>query len=125
MNRWMLKLGLLWLLIVAVIALAMSLPAARAPDEPPPLPKSDRIVVQTIQYVPPTPTVASRFADFAEPTVVPLPPAKPTLTQDESPAVRAPKRQRAARRTSDGFCARYGMHKVVTRGGKSWRCRKG
>ena len=25
---------------------------------------------------------------------------------------------------NDSFCARYGLHKVITRGGRSWRCQK-
>jgi hypothetical protein len=42
------------------------------------------------------------------------------LVQDEDKPIASRHRRRAA----TDICTRHGMQKVITRGGKSWRCRK-
>jgi hypothetical protein len=135
---WSWKVALFVLL--ACIALAIGIALARVsppmPEDKSTPPKADRTVVRTIQYVPqttpPPVSVASRFADFIEPPVTPVPRAKPPEIDDEPE--RAIARERTSRHmrahvrvrhaSNDGFCARYGLRKVITRGGKSWRCRR-
>jgi len=46
---------------------------------------------------------------------VPLPQARP---------VQASEPRRTIRKASLDICQRHGMHKQITRGGKSWRCRR-
>lgn len=36
-----------------------------------------------------------------------------------------PKRRQVAEERESNVCTRHGMHKVLTHGGKSWRCRRG
>src|SRR5678809_1408522 len=117
-----------WALFVllACIALALGISMARVPEEKLPPPKADRTVVRTIQYVPqtvpPPSSVASRFADFVEPPVTPVPRAKPPEIEDEPE--RAIARERTSRHmrehvrvrhaSNDSFCARYGLRKAVS-----------
>lgn len=49
------------------------------------------------------------------PAVLPIPPDSPLRPRHE---------RRYAANGNHGICAKHGMRKVVTRGGKSWRCRK-
>lgn len=133
---WTWKLALFVLLVFAALAIGISLARVPppAPEDKSTPPKADRTVVRTIQYVPqnvppPEVTVASRFADFIEPPVTPVPRAKPPAVKDEPETAlareRKPRRVRSVRHASnDSFCSRYGLRKVITRGGKSWRCRR-
>ena len=65
--------------------------------------------IRILPNVPPEPELASVQAEPA-PEIVPLP----------------PKRVRSVRyrEVKLDICQRHGMHKQITRGGKSWRCRK-
>jgi hypothetical protein len=102
------------------------------PGHPPPAPaapKADRTVpsrivpVQTIRVLPPEPVRAA--------SVDPKPEAAlPSAVPDE-PLVEEQPRKSSRRRVTtgdrargDGFCGRYGLRKEITRGGKSWRCRR-
>lgn len=113
---WIWKIALVWAMpAVVALGFALSPPQARVerPEPPPPVVK----VVRTVQYLPPTP-VAAPPVRVAE--VVPLPRPKPAMLifapSNEAKKINMPR--------SDGFCARHGLRKVETRGGKSWRCRR-
>jgi hypothetical protein len=43
---------------------------------------------------------------------------------EKADAVSEPTDEPRSKWVNDSFCARYGLHKVVTRGGRSWRCQK-
>jgi outer membrane biosynthesis protein TonB len=110
MAGWMWRIALVWAMpAVVALGFALSPPQARVerPEPPPPVVK----VVRTVQYLPPTP-VAAPPVQIAE--VVPLPPPKPVIEEPLPPP-------RTVRRD---LCARHGLRKVETRGGKSWRCRR-
>jgi hypothetical protein len=51
-------------------------------------------------------------------TSVPLPKPRPEIITDFERPHTKPRRERR------DVCARHGMRRVVTRGGKSWRCRR-
>jgi hypothetical protein len=137
---WTWKLALFVLLVFAALAIGISLARVPPPEDKSTPPKADRTVVRTIQYVPqnvppPEVTVASRFAAFIEPPVAKDEPVTEGNSAVGGGARRVRKRAsvgesrisaRPAHRrvASDSFCARYGMRKVVTHGGKSWRCRR-
>ena len=73
-------------------------------DEPKPI-QTERVVPLSVDSAPVVPSVA---------------PAR----EDNGDTLPAARHGRHAEYTSDnpGVCARHGMHKQVTRGGKSWRC---
>jgi hypothetical protein len=76
----------------------------------PPVPETK--LVQTERIMP----------DAAEPVQTAMIP--PRQTDDEEEVVR-PRRRYASRSTARGdVCTRHGLKKVITRGGKSWRCGK-
>ena len=70
-----------------------------------------------------TPASAETFADrwprplAVESTSTVVPPVLVVQDEDKPPASRH-------RRQAGDICTRHHMHKVVTRGGKSWGCRK-
>jgi hypothetical protein len=63
-------------------------------------------------------TTPAWSADFAErwPQPVAVDPAPVPVTIEPTPI--------AAPRARPDICSRHHMHKVITSGGKSWRCRK-
>jgi len=76
--------------------------ADRWPQDVPPAPKGDRL---TMAAPPP-----------AIPATVELPAAKVRAAGIKPARAERPRRAR-------NVCTRHGMRKVVTRGGRSWRCR--
>jgi len=76
--------------------------ADRWPHEERPAPKGDRLALAA-----PPPTL---------PAAVELPAAKVRAADISRPRAERPRRAR-------NVCTRHGMRKVVTRGGRSWRCR--
>jgi hypothetical protein len=69
---------------------------------------SEPVPVQTERIVPPT-------------KIPPVVLVEEERTEDSPRRSRSRKQRHAAVRD---VCTRHGMHKVVTRGGKSWRCKK-
>jgi hypothetical protein len=99
-----------------------------------PMKKQDRAVIRAVPIVraEPTPVKTERIALETPPpapaTVVPPPVIMPPVIpqEDDPPPVRT-RRQRiasAAPTRGGDVCTRHHMRKVVTRGGKSWRCRR-
>jgi hypothetical protein len=60
------------------------------------------------------------FRDSVETYSVPLPKPRPEIITIFERSEAKPRR---TKRGGD-VCARHNMHRVVTRGGKSWRCRR-
>ena len=78
--------------------------AERWPDDPPAAPKADRLrLAVAAEDFPAEIVAAARVEPVA--TIAHLP-APPTTRKRD-------------------ICRRHGLHKVATRGGKSWRCRRG
>jgi hypothetical protein len=112
--------------VAAALALLVVLAIPRAPAETPihdkdaarlertRADKSDRLRV--ITAVPDPMPVLSPVA-----SAVPLPPSLPSAPLSIRPPPAAPAQEADAR--SD-ICTRHGLHKVITQGGRSWRCRK-
>jgi hypothetical protein len=75
----------------------------------PPLKKADRLQVTSTE-----PKVTERVPPAPD-ALVSVPPV--ILVQDEEPALRH-------RRAERNVCSRHGMRKVVTHGGRSWRCKR-
>jgi hypothetical protein len=73
-------------------------------------PKQDREPIRQIPITAPAPPVQRVVAE--------VPAKAPPVVQEEE--------ERPRRRSAEGgdICTRHGMHKVITRGGKSWRCRR-
>jgi hypothetical protein len=91
-------------------------PHAAIPDaitdrwpEPEPLRKTDRLAL---------PPVPAGGPAMVVPAVAP--PLLPAPHDDPKPA----RTERRHRHASGDVCTRHGMRKVVTRGGRSWRCRR-
>jgi hypothetical protein len=78
--------------------------------------KSDRLRVVTAM---PDPTPMLVLPPVA--SAVPLPSPPPSAPPSVRSLPAAPVQEVNAR--SD-FCTRYGLRKIITQGGKSWRCRK-
>jgi hypothetical protein len=78
------------------------------PSEPEPLRKADRLAL---------PPVSADGPAMVVPAVAPL--LLPASLDDPKPA-RTGKR----RHPGGDVCSRHGMRKAITRGGKSWRCRR-
>lgn len=55
---------------------------------------------------------------------VELPPVIEAVAEAPLPQARPVQQRRTIRKASLDICQRHGMHKQVTRGGKSWRCRR-
>ena len=94
-------------------------PIAERWVEPPPLPKkTDRLAL----YVPPPDPAPTPVAAIPAP-VATIEPA----TEDDLKQARAEMRHHHAHHhhhhERGDVCTRHHMHKVVTHGGKSWRCR--
>jgi len=58
--------------------------------------------------------------EAAAPESVPLPPSRPSQATSRI----RPRQVASIRKQPGDICSRHGMHKEITRGGKSWRCRK-
>jgi hypothetical protein len=93
------------------------------PTEQPPhiLKKQDRLI--------PIKTVAVAAVDIVDAgqvnTVDLMAPAEPALTSAQADPAPAPRRHRHVEQVVErNICTRHHMHKVITRGGKSWRCRR-
>ncbi len=73
--------------------------------------------------------VAAEPERVAAPDRAPLPPTvepervTPIVPARVKTVVAEPDRVTPVKKTDD-FCSRYGLHKVITRGGRSWRCQK-
>jgi len=62
---------------------------------------------------------------FAAPPPAAVPPQPVAQVQEEEPPPVATRRRMVTRVARGGdICTRHGMHKQITRGGKSWRCRR-
>jgi len=62
---------------------------------------------------------------FAAPPPVAVPPQPVAQVQEEEPPPVATRRRMVTRVARGGdICTRHGMRKEITRGGKSWRCRR-
>jgi hypothetical protein len=84
--------------------------AERWLPEPDVLPKADRLPLPVPEFVaegPPAPAAA----DGPPPALI-----RPAVDTD---------RRRPHHATARDICSRHGMRKVASRGGKSWRCRRG
>jgi hypothetical protein len=68
--------------------------------------------------------VAQPIAQPIEPVMAVGEPAAPVRAVEPVAPVRAIEPVTPVRTAGDDFCARYGLHKVVTRGGRSWRCQR-
>ena len=78
----------------------------------------EKKTVRTIELTPPKKVITERVSPPpAESAPVTVPPVIAVQEEDKPPVVRR-------RRHAEGrdICSRHGMHKKVTRGGKSWRC---
>ena len=95
----------------AVLAVGFWLSSTRPLPPAAPVQRSDKLYVEPM---PPPSVVQVR-------TIPIVPPSPPPVADDPVPA--APRRERAVQK-SDDICTRHAMHKVTTRGGRSWRCRK-
>jgi hypothetical protein len=73
--------------------------------EPPPAPKADRLPLM------PAPVVAAAAVPVHETT-------EPTPSEERQQT----RRERRPRATPRDICTRLGLRKVITRGGRSWRC---
>jgi len=71
-----------------------------------------------VNGMPPMVLAAKRTPGMVEPMPAPMPQARPQ--PEKQPEKVHP---RATRRESN-VCTRHGMRKQVTRGGRSWRCRR-
>ena len=91
-------------------------PIAERWVEPPPMPKkTDRLAL----YVPPPDPAPTPVAAIPVATIEPA-------TEDDLKQARAEMRHHRAHHhhhERGDVCTRHHMHKVVTHGGKSWRCR--
>ena len=124
------KLGNHWrnlafaLVPVALIAVAFGMaskPAEVAPvqhSDPPAAKRGDRLVT-------PTRVVTVRTIPIvqAAPEPQPLPPqaAPPALVETVAAEERPPRKRSV---NGGDICRRHGLRKVLTNGGRSWRCRK-
>jgi hypothetical protein len=90
-----------------------------APDRAP-LPPT----VEPERAPPPAVVVAAAAAAQRAPPVVVEPErVTPIVPARVRTVVAEPDRVTPVKKTDD-FCSRYGLHKVITRGGRSWRCQK-
>jgi hypothetical protein len=108
--------SLVLLLLIVLLVFRTSTPARVAVREPA-VAKPERVVerVRQIESERPTPVdlLPQRVTKVERVNVVvPVENAEPVSGPTESKSV------------NDSFCARYGLRKVVTRGGRSWRCQK-
>jgi len=95
-----------------------SIPAADAQTTV--VPKSEARVVDmskpmALASTEPKPVVTERVVPDAPERAPPV----AAVEEDEQPAVRRVRRARA----ESNICTRHGKRKVMTRGGRSWRCR--
>jgi len=83
--------------------------------------KQDRVRVIEMASTDSKPVVTERIVPPTDASTV-VPPV--VMVQEDKPASRG--RRHYAERTRSGgdVCSRHGMHKQVTRGGKSWRCKR-
>jgi type IV secretory pathway VirB10-like protein len=122
----------LWsLILVAATERDPPRPAAPVPDpiterwiipEAEALPKADRLTITNSQFVADyEPSAPGRSAANGPP------PAPPPVADTDADDLRPPNvrlRSASARQAGVNICIRHGMHKVMTNGGRSWRCRK-
>lgn len=100
-------------------------------DSVEPMKKQDRIIRAVPIVREPTPVKTERIAletPPPAPTVAPPPVIMPPVVpqEDDPPPARRKRERHASMASSRGgdVCTRHHMRKVVTRGGKSWRCRR-
>ena len=72
-------------------------------------------VIETVRPEP-KPVLTERIIPDAPVKVVPPVKMVSPIEQDEQPVAR--------QRSEQNVCTRHGMKKVITRGGRSWRCRR-
>jgi hypothetical protein len=103
------------------------LPRVVMPPEPVhTTPKSDRLALFDKRWDQ-MPTVAEiRTIPLTRPEPPPLPVVRPEGKDPEPEAEPEPKHRRKVEREPrhQDVCERHGLHKVITRGGRSWRCRR-
>jgi hypothetical protein len=113
--------GALWCAwtVAAMLARATenNAPPPTAVDPPAPF-------VVTVRTIPIIPEAA--FADRWQ-VPAPIPAPAPAAESQQFPIKLTPAPRQAeahAERSERDICTRHRMHKVITRGGKSWRCRR-
>jgi hypothetical protein len=86
--------------------------------------KQDRVrQIELVSTTDPKPVPTQRIMPDAPATA---PPVVLVQEEEEQPAVkrRSHRIRTASADTESNVCTRHKMHKVVTRGGKSWRCKR-
>lgn len=122
----------LWsLILVAATERDPPRPPARVPDpiaarwisEAEALPKADRLTINS-QFAADKEPPARSAANGPPPrdVLTPLPAADTDADDLRPPDIRP--RSASARQAGVNICIRHGMHKMLTNGGRSWRCRK-
>lgn len=106
------------LTLAGLAAVYASYRTVKPPPEPNPILDTGPKQIRIIPIVPtPAPT----------PTPLPSPslatPSASASVAVAAPPVRQPEIQMRVERESN-VCTRHGMHKVITHGGRSWRCRR-
>lgn len=99
--------------VTAAVAKPVFAERFEVPDDFPMLRKTDRLPLPNVITGEPTQTVATARPDQVEKPTEKKPVEKPhgrTMT--------------AEREVEHDVCARHHMHKVITHGGRSWRCRR-
>jgi hypothetical protein len=115
MRRWGLLLAVLPALLFGTVVVLT------APKPKPPPVKAEPLPVRPVRVVsfvrPPEPMIQTVVDEpLAEPEPVPLPPSKPPYAVRRS--------ENVVRHSEDNICTRHNLRKVVTNGGRSWRCRR-
>ena len=94
------------------------------------LKKQDRLVLpapepptQKLRHVVPVPLDPATIDDVP---IIRATPADEKQAEEEKTARKTVRHhvEREERHVERNVCTRHGMHKVITRGGKSWRCRR-
>jgi hypothetical protein len=106
-------------LVGAVAAPVAMLAMSRTTAAPPPSIVEPRVEVDRGKQDEQVPTFRQRWEPFIETTAVPL---DDVAVRSASPPMPRPRLREQPRATD--VCARHGMRKVTTGGGRSWRCRR-
>ena len=129
------ELRIVGFVVLAAIAFAFLATHNNQPEKPipapfpiavetkPELPRAVRVIqiYKTSDQLPveatPAPVPVDPISAFPETATIALPDT-PAL----SPPPTTPSPPPSTQKTTDGFCERYHLHKVITNNGKSWRC---
>jgi hypothetical protein len=115
--------SLVLLLLIVFLIFRTTTPARVAVREPA-VAKVER-VVEPVRQIEPEPERVTP-SDLLPQRVTPVErvTAPVAVANAERVSVSEPSGSTNSKALDDSFCARYGLHKVVTRGGRSWRCQK-